>query len=303
MAPSTTTRTSTRGKTAPAPILSQKGALRGLDEATAAAKKAAKDKSSDLTAAYVTTLKEAGGFHRKAFYVEVAVCLAFYAAQAKVTEKGENPKVDVAVKKALRPIYQKAGYDCKDAKGDDYKTVQRRISVAADLYAHLGGKDTIIDWAGDAKPVDAIHHVADQLEKQKYSSIDIIVKKVGRVPAARKTVAKATAAQAAPVAGPAATTVVAPAPEGVKPPDEADKELMGEVAAAAAARQQEGGQPAVTGGRREFDTLPPERVLRTEHLFLAIPAETTREELMKLATDILAFASTLVPVAPAAATA
>lgn len=298
------TRTPAR-KTAGAPQhLSNAAAMRGLDAATENVKAMAKDKAAAKTAAantqaYVTTLKEAGGFHRKAFFIEMAVCLTFYAQHAKETESPDGAKVEGNVKKALRPIYEKAGYDAKDARGEDYKTVQRRIGAAADLYAHLGGAETIRDWTEDAKLVDAIHIVAEKLEKGKFDSIDAIRKVVGKLVAKPKPAAK-TPAQATttvvPQAGPApdsgGTGQDKPAPQagpsnGGEPMTDAEKELAGDVGKAVEARE------TVTSGRRAWEGLPADRILRTEHLLLPIPPEATQAELMNLASQIMTFAASM----------
>jgi hypothetical protein len=236
-------------------------------------------KQEDKSIAYVKALQNAEGFHKKAFYVEMAVCLMFY------TEHEDN---SAATKKLLRPIYQRAGYDCESPRGDDYKTVQRRISIAADLFTYLGGIETFVDWTADVKNgIDSINEVALRLEKQKLDSIEAVRKLVNRTPAPRAKPANVVTHAAA-----AATPAPAPAAQEGGP-TEAEKALSAEVAKGIEARQATGPAPVAPGSRRLEDTLPPERVLKTEHLTLAIPMEATKAELMKLATDILAFAATM----------
>lgn len=224
---------------------------------------------------YVAALKEAGGFHKSSFHIEMAVCLAFYT---------EHEKADLAVKKMLRPIYEKAGYDCKTPQGDDYyKTVQRRISVAAELFAHLGGHETIYDWMDREQGARGIAVLVKELEKRKLDNISVVKASAGK-PQTR-TYTKRT---------PAAPQLT-----------EADKKLANDIAGTKTGVETGGtGAPQVQTGpllRRAVDKLPPERILRTDHLTVAIPLDATADEIKAMALKMLEFATAAAPVPATAA--
>lgn len=228
----------------------------------AAAKKAVEKKTRvsrkvDTDALYVNALKEAGGFHKSSFHIEMAVCLAFYA---------EHKSADMKVKKLLRPIYEKAGYDCKHPKGEDYKTVQRRISVAGDLYAFLGGEETLKDWVEGSTGEKMIAALVAELEARKLDSITAVKEASGK-PAVRQYKRRVVPAE----------------------PSAADAALAKDVDQGIQARQ---AAANVVQHRRVVDLLPPERVIRTEHITCAIPMDATQDEVKTLALNLLEFATT-----------
>lgn len=235
----------------------------------AAAKKAAGKttrarKAVDTTKFYVNALKEAGGFHKSSFHIEMAVCLAFYA---------EHKAADMSVKKLLRPIYERAGYDCKQPKGEDYKTVQRRISVAADLFAFLGGDETLHDWVEGATGAKMIDALVKELETRGLDNITAVKEASGK-PATRQYKKKA-------------------APQ-MPAPTETDMKLANEIGAGIAGRKalESAATSPVSMTRRIVDQLPPERIIRTEHIFCAIPLDATQDEVKALALSLLEFATT-----------
>ncbi len=205
------------------------------------------------------SLKAAAGFHKSSFHVEVAVCLAFYA---------EQESADMKVKKLLRPLYERAGYDCKSPKGEDYKTIQRRISVAGDLFTYLGGVETVTDWAEGETGAKMIEALVVKLEARKFDSISAIKAAAGK-PMVRQYKKKAAPVEAQPTAEELA--------------------LSNQVAAVGEARRTTQG---VAQHRRVVDLLPPERVIRTEHITCAIPLDATQAEVKSLALSLLEFATT-----------
>lgn len=221
---------------------------------------------------YVAALKEAGGFHKSSFHIEMAVCLAFY---------NEHEKADLNSKKLLRPIYEKAGYDCKTPQGDDYKTVQRRISVAADLYAHIGGQETVYDWMDREAGAKGIAILVKELEKHKLDNISLVKAYVGK-PQTR-TYTKRT---------PAPT---APTPEQMKLANEIAGTKTGVESGGTATPQVQTGHQ----NRRAEDRLPDERILRTDHLTVAIPMDATPDELKAMALKLIEFAASAAAQTPA----
>jgi hypothetical protein len=255
---------------------------------------------------YIKALTAAEGFHKKAFYQEIATCLVFYGTHTGV----EATHVSRETKAALRGIYTKAGYACADTKGEDYKTVVRRITVAEDLFFHLGGAQHIQDWTDDLKPAEAIQHVASRMEKDKLDGIDAIRKlvepdKVARERAqAKKRGAPVQPQSDASKAAPQASTAGAEPQPGETPavqaqteggPSEAEKAMLSE----AAANNIPEAQP-VAHDRRVLDKLPASRILATEHIKVHIPLEASQSEVMQLAQMLLMFAQTMQPVAVAA---
>lgn len=245
----TATRATKRGQTHPVVV---QQALEGAAPTVKRRGRAAADKE----AVYVKALTEAEAFHKRSFFIEMAVCLAFYT---------EREGTDKDAKKALRPIYERAGYDCKNPAGEDYKTVQRRISVAADLYNFLG--QDLHTWYEGKTGTDRIHAIAEQLEEQELDSISAVQTAAGK-PTGKRKYTKRTPQAQPPVAPPPVT--------------ELDKEVAALVAAGMQTVVPEAGQP-----------LPSDRLLKTEHMVVAIPFEATKEEVMKLAMDLLNFAQSM----------
>lgn len=127
----------------------------------------------------VNGLVESVGFHRDALNTELAVSLLFYAAH---NEQTDEPVVKLPVKKGLRGIYEKAGYQCKDASGEDYKTVARRIGASAEFYRHQGGVETLRDWLADVQPRLQVEKLAERLAEYKFSGINAVLEYVGKPP-------------------------------------------------------------------------------------------------------------------------
>lgn len=214
-------------------------------------------KKPSVSNVYVAALKEAGGFHKSSFHIELAVCLAFYC---------EQEKADLKAKAALRPIYEKAGYDCKTPAGEDYKTIQRRISTAADFFTHLGGHETVFDWMDRTTGAKGIAILVAELTKRKLDNISVVKASSGK-PAVRAYTKRVGHVQ----------------------PTEAELKLAERVA----------GTPAPVSA---VQALPPERVLHTEHMTCAIPLDVTQEEVKAMALKLLEFAATVMAT-PAPATA
>lgn len=259
-----TAQIATRSTTRKGGVPSHAAALKAAEK-----KPVSRRKADDTTTFYVNALKEAGGFHKSSFHIEMAVCLAFYA---------DHSKADMKVKKLLRPIYEKAGYDCKSPKGEDYKTVQRRISVAADLYTFLGGNETLNDWTEGVKGQKMIEALVHELEARNLDNITAVKEAAGK-PVVRQYTKKAKPAQT---------------------PDPVDVELGKQIDGNLEARKviEKAGEP-VSQTRRIVDQLPPERVLRTQHIFCPIPIDATQDEVKALALMLLEFATTkMAPATP-----
>jgi hypothetical protein len=128
----------------------------------------------------VTALIDAGGFHRDALQLELAVGLSLFSTLT------EGSKVDLAHKKNLRGIYEKAGYACKTPVGEDYKTVARRVGVTADLFQFIGGFETIKDWVEDAPMKQHVHIIMSHLQEYNFNGINSVLAHIGKPVAVKR---------------------------------------------------------------------------------------------------------------------
>ena len=200
---------------------------------------------------WVHALQAAGGFHRDALEMELAVNLSYFHV------KGDATSVSLQVKKGLRDIYEVAGYACKTPKGEDYKTVMRRISAAADLYAHIGGRETLVDWVEDTHPRMQITKIQDQLKSYDFSGINAVLAYVGKAPVTRPRNAPA------------------PAPA----PTEAEKLAAEQVLSGIKAQEM------------LQASLPPGRVFTHGPMKVAIPFNATASDVMEAAKWLMDFVS------------
>lgn len=77
--------------------------------------------------ALLGALRKAFGFGRKALHLEIATSLAKFAEDGSLIP-------NKATRSQIIRLYAQAGYDVQSSKGDDYKTVWRRMDAAAELY-------------------------------------------------------------------------------------------------------------------------------------------------------------------------
>lgn len=198
---------------------------------------------------WINALSGAEGFHRDALQLELAVGLSVFSVKA------DAAKATLPAKKALRDIYAKAGYACATPQGEDYKTVNRRINVAADLYQHIGGRETIVDWVGDASPKQQVAEIMAHVKQYDFNSVNDVLAHMGKAVAVKR-----------PREPQAPTT----------PSDAA-------IAAAAALSIRN-----LTAGLK----LPEGRVFQHGSMTVAVPLEATYDEVMAIVTDLTVFAAT-----------
>ncbi len=99
---------------------------------------------------------------RAAFQTEMAVGLAIYA---------EFGKAGKSARAALYQIYDAAGYSCKDASGEDYRTVHRRVTAAAKLFGHMG-LEKLTEMVGDLTDLKAIQAILEGVTKLDVTTIN-----------------------------------------------------------------------------------------------------------------------------------
>lgn len=201
---------------------------------------------------WVTALTGAEGFHRDALQLELAVGLSVFSVKADAT------KVGLDAKKTLRNVYALAGYACATPQGEDYKTVNRRINVAADLYQHIGGRETIVDWIGDAAPREQVKCIMEHVKGYKFDSINDVLSHMGKaIVTKRPRTAPAT------------------------PASEADKAVADAAVAAISLRN----LTSKLG-------LPTERVFAHGAMTVAVPNDATYDDVMAVISDLSVFAAT-----------
>lgn len=102
--------------------------------------------------------------------LELAVGLAVFM-DSGVTNK--------ASKNLLNEVYHRAGYDCMDSSGKEYKNVNRRIQASAGLFGKIG-LEVINHWADQTKESKLLQAIAHGLVEFKFESLDDVHDYVGR---------------------------------------------------------------------------------------------------------------------------
>lgn len=236
-----------------------------LKAGTATSVRPPRTRSKPVENIWVTALVNAEGFHRDALQLELAVGLSLFA------DKADADKATLASKKALREVYASAGYACSSPTGEDYKTVVRRVNVAADLYVHLGGRETINDWIADVAPKEQVSTVMEHVKALKFDSIYSVLAYVGKPVVVKRP--RAPKAPAAPSMS------------------EADKRVAAAGDAAIAIRRAE----EAAGARRAEDKLPPGRIFASGAVTVAIPFEASFDDVVAIANKLMDFAMTQMP--------
>lgn len=206
----------------------------------------------------VDSLLSAISFHRDALELEMAVSLLFFGA------KGETNSVSLKTKKALREIYQRAGYDCVEVSGEDYKTVNRRINVSADFFVFVGGSETLIDWLEDATPSKQINKIVEELKGYNFSGVSAVQAYIGKTPGT------------------------------VRGPNKAKEEKTAEQKEAESVRDEVAQMLNQTVAiRREAESkgIPEGRIITSGPLTLAIPFEASYDDVMGMARNLMHFAN------------
>lgn len=251
MATTTTARAPRKTISLPKTAANTRASLKAGEKAPEARHDAPKPPSDSM---WVHALQDAGGFHRDALQLELAVGLSLFSAKADAT------KATLEAKKALREVYAKAGYACATPQGADYKTVMRRINVSADLYQFLGGRETVVDWVEDAQPRVQIARLVEKLKSYEFDGINSVLAYMG------KPVAVKRPREAAHPSAPAPTPTIS----------EKDKEVM----------------EAVQQRMKEEATLPADRIFTHGHIRCVVPMDATYDDVMAMVSDLTVFAAT-----------
>jgi hypothetical protein len=122
--------------------------------------------------AMTKALKQAFGFGRKALHLEIAVALANFAADGSF-------KPNLATKKHIMRQYGDAGFEIA-TDGEDYKTINRRINAAADLYETIG-RPAVYEAMGGKNDMEAIASLVDFLIKEyNFKGINSVLRAAGK---------------------------------------------------------------------------------------------------------------------------
>lgn len=210
---------------------------------------------------WVSALVNAEGFHRDALQLELAVGLSLFAAKADAS------KANLVAKKALRDVYAKAGYSCATPLGEDYKTVMRRINVAADLFQFVGGREAINEWITSVRPAQQVATIMEQLKQYNFSGINSVLAYIGKPVSTKR-----------PREGVATGPANPPPQTGMS---EADKLVVQAVDQHISARR-----------LAEAQGIPAGRIFEHGHVAVGIPFAATYDEVVALAMDLMTFAKT-----------
>jgi hypothetical protein len=204
----------------------------------------------------VSALNGAAMSRKAAFQVELAVGLAVFMVAGEVSKDSKSE---------LCEAYASAGYQCIDSDGVDYKTVNRRINVTADLFNVLTLK-TVKKWAGRNEETTLIDAIVEGLKPYELLNVSDVQRYCE--PPATKHAANDDRAQTA-----------------VKP----DTSILQGPSPTPAPSETNGHTRVINMFRRAADQLEKEgHKVQTEHLALIIPKTVDRDELIAMATQLLA---------------
>ena len=254
--------------TMPANARNTRAAAQAAPETTARKPRVARTpKAPTAESVWVETLVGASGFHRDAFNIEVAVGLAVYL------QKADAEKVTLDAKRELMAVYASAGYACESPVGEDYKTVNRRVNVTADLFVKLGGRATLLDHLTEGMaPAEQVSKLLELVKSLGFNGPNDVLAYCGRPVATKR---------------PRHQNLGAGEGVGQMTPTDA---VLNESLTQAMERQ------------KMLAELPPGRILRAGPLEVAIPFETTYSDVMQMASALAEFAAKQMP-KPAVATA
>lgn len=195
----------------------------------------------------------------------------------------ENGGTNKDAKRALSVIYSQGGWNNLNPKDEDYTTVNRHINAICSFYDWLD-KGEISRWTEGRTEMHAINAIVSELEQFNLRGINSLLSYAGKHPAKK---AKEKAAQAQ------AQAKEQPKAEEKKPEEQPAKE--GPKANWSGTTHAEIEQANVTQLRRRTEDVAEEGTLfiMTQHLKIAIPPATTKEEMLQAAQELLMRASTM----------
>lgn len=106
----------------------------------------------------ISALNVAALNRRNAFRVELAVSLGVFLV---------NGGTGRDARKLLNAVYAGAGYECHTSSGFDYKTINRRINVAAELFERL----PVAKWVGKHSENELLSSLCVGLEPYEFCGV------------------------------------------------------------------------------------------------------------------------------------
>jgi len=236
------------------------------------------------TATLVSAIENAAGFSKSALHLELAVGLLLFA---------NHGKTDLSAKKELAIVYQQAGYKCATPNDEDYKTVNRRINVAAEFFDWLDGKPTIDEWILATTEMQSIQAIVRHLEDEfNFKGMNSVMATIGKPVILKRDRQRAatkpeTGQQPEAEGQPSEQQITSQ--EGAQTPT---AEQQG-VASLLAEKSAEAEKKGAGAPRRRSSDRPDIHVIQTAHMRVEIPMEVTKEELIQISTELLMLANTL----------
>ncbi len=200
----------------------------------------------------VAAINRAAINRKSAFQIELAVGLAVYL---------NSGGTDKLAKAMLCNVYASAGYKCMSVNDMDYKTVNRRVNVSADLFNTLG-QAKVEKWAGRHAEDRMIESLMLGVEPYELYTVSDVIR-LCTPPATRKPPTKIL-----PASDILAIAGNAPLPKGQQTVVDMFRRAADQVAK----------------GARHFET---------KHLALMVPDTTTRDEMIEMAHRLLSLADEL----------
>jgi hypothetical protein len=236
------------------------------------------------TQTMVSAITNAAISSKYALQLELATGLVLFAEADGISRDS---------KQALQKIYVLAGYDAEDQYKSDYKTVRRRIDVAAELFNWIG-QNKLAELIENRAEMAAITALVQFLEQYNFKGINSVLALVGKpvkqprkAPAEKSTGTPAqVVAEAKPAEAPQAITEEKPAEK----PSETTVEDAGPVAEAVAAEIEK--SRAARGGRRKND-VPGTLNFSTEHVQVIVQPNASKAEITGIVMQLLEFVNTI----------
>jgi hypothetical protein len=115
---------------------------------------------------YIAAISGAMLHRRTALHIELAVgiCIAY-----------DFVDDEVPARVALTNIYAASGYDCLTRAGLDYKTINRRVNVAMQLFDHLGGKRMKIGAVAGMRRIEHVQRIVEALTVQSINDVLLLI--------------------------------------------------------------------------------------------------------------------------------
>jgi hypothetical protein len=189
-------------------------------------------------------------------------------------------------------VYVAAGWDAEDQFSTEYKTCLRRINIASILFTHIGA-DVITTWIAGAVEMMIITSLVDHLAPYNLRSMDGVLAYCGKQRLPTKTVANAEPLPPAPEAihqGAEMERRGTTEDEPEQPISVVETEFP--MDDHEAMRYEEWlAKRGPTPAHNQWEIAHGYHQVKTEHLIVSIPPETPKDEIIRAAMAMLAYAS------------